>query len=40
VDDLLMSNDTVVGIRGHARAAARIEERARIVIGADVHSVA
>jgi 2-polyprenyl-6-methoxyphenol hydroxylase-like FAD-dependent oxidoreductase len=35
VDDILMSHDTVVGIRGHAKGTARIEERARIVIGAD-----
>ena len=35
VDDLLMSDDTVVGIRGHAKGTTPIEERARIVIGAD-----
>jgi 2-polyprenyl-6-methoxyphenol hydroxylase-like FAD-dependent oxidoreductase len=35
VDELLTSNGTVVGIRGHAKGGAAIEERARIVIGAD-----
>ena len=35
VDDLLMSSDTVVGVRGHAKGGAPIEERAGIVIGAD-----
>lgn len=35
VDDVLVDGDTVVGIRGHARAAQPVEERARIVIGAD-----
>jgi 2-polyprenyl-6-methoxyphenol hydroxylase-like FAD-dependent oxidoreductase len=35
VDDLLMSNDIVVGIRGHAKGRAPVEEQARIVIGAD-----
>jgi 2-polyprenyl-6-methoxyphenol hydroxylase-like FAD-dependent oxidoreductase len=35
VDELLVSGDTVVGIRGHGRSAQPIEERARIVIGAD-----
>ena len=35
VDELLMANDTVVGIRGHGRDGKAIEERARIVIGAD-----
>lgn len=35
VDDLLVSEDAVVGIRGHAKGAQPIEERARIVIGAD-----
>jgi 2-polyprenyl-6-methoxyphenol hydroxylase-like FAD-dependent oxidoreductase len=35
VDEVLMSGDAVAGIRGHARAGAPIEERARIVIGAD-----
>jgi flavin-dependent dehydrogenase len=35
VDDLVMSNDIVVGIRGHAKGTAPVEERGRIVIGAD-----
>ena len=35
VDELLITDDVVVGIRGHARGGTRIEERARIVIGAD-----
>src|SRR5688500_8696328 len=35
VDELLVEDDTVVGIRGHARGMTPIEERARIVIGAD-----
>jgi 2-polyprenyl-6-methoxyphenol hydroxylase-like FAD-dependent oxidoreductase len=39
VEDLLFDGDTVVGIRGHQRNGPTIEERARIVIGADgVHS--
>jgi 2-polyprenyl-6-methoxyphenol hydroxylase-like FAD-dependent oxidoreductase len=35
VDELLVDGGRVVGIRGHGREATRIEERARIVIGAD-----
>ena len=35
VDELLMADDTVIGIRGHAKGMKSIEERARIVIGAD-----
>jgi 2-polyprenyl-6-methoxyphenol hydroxylase-like FAD-dependent oxidoreductase len=35
VDQLLVTGDTVVGIRGHEKAGDPIEERARIVIGAD-----
>jgi flavin-dependent dehydrogenase len=35
VDDLVMSDGAVVGIRGHSRDTTRTEERARIVIGAD-----
>jgi 2-polyprenyl-6-methoxyphenol hydroxylase-like FAD-dependent oxidoreductase len=35
VDELLVEDDTVVGIRGHAKGMKSIEERARIVIGAD-----
>jgi 2-polyprenyl-6-methoxyphenol hydroxylase-like FAD-dependent oxidoreductase len=39
VDDLLASDDAVEGIRGHGNGTQPIEERARIVIGADgVHS--
>jgi 2-polyprenyl-6-methoxyphenol hydroxylase-like FAD-dependent oxidoreductase len=40
VESLLFDSDAVVGIRGHQRGGATIEERARIVIGADgIHSV-
>ena len=35
VDELLVADDTVIGIRGHAKGMKPIEERARIVIGAD-----
>jgi 2-polyprenyl-6-methoxyphenol hydroxylase-like FAD-dependent oxidoreductase len=35
VDGLLMANDTVVGIRGHGKGGRPVEERARVVIGAD-----
>jgi 2-polyprenyl-6-methoxyphenol hydroxylase-like FAD-dependent oxidoreductase len=35
VDELLVANDTVIGIRGHAKGMKPIEERARVVIGAD-----
>jgi 2-polyprenyl-6-methoxyphenol hydroxylase-like FAD-dependent oxidoreductase len=35
VDELLLRDDTVVGVRGHGRGAAPVEERARVVIGAD-----
>jgi 2-polyprenyl-6-methoxyphenol hydroxylase-like FAD-dependent oxidoreductase len=39
VETLLFEGDTVVGIRGHQRNGGPVEERARIVIGADgVHS--
>jgi len=39
VDDLLAPDDAVEGIRGHTNGTQPIEERARIVIGADgVHS--
>lgn len=39
VDELLFDGDRVAGIRGHGRDSQRVEERARIVIGADgVHS--
>jgi 2-polyprenyl-6-methoxyphenol hydroxylase-like FAD-dependent oxidoreductase len=35
VDDLLMTGDTVVGIRGHGNGSRSVEERARVIIGAD-----
>ena len=35
VDELIVEGDTVVGIRGRAKGANRVEERARVVIGAD-----
>ena len=35
VDELLVTDDTVVGVRGHGRDAKPVEERARVVIGAD-----
>ncbi len=35
VDELLVTDDTVVGVRGHGRDAKPVEERARMVIGAD-----
>jgi 2-polyprenyl-6-methoxyphenol hydroxylase-like FAD-dependent oxidoreductase len=35
VDELLVSAGAVIGVRGHRRGAAPVEERARIVIGAD-----
>jgi len=35
VDELLFEDDTVVGLRGHGKDAAPVEERARMVIGAD-----
>jgi flavin-dependent dehydrogenase len=35
VDELLVSDDTVIGIHGHAKGMKPVEERARIVIGAD-----
>jgi flavin-dependent dehydrogenase len=40
VDELLMTDGVVVGVRGHGRGGRPIEERARVVIGADgVNSV-
>ncbi len=40
VERLLFDGDTVVGIRGRQRNGATVEERARIVIGADgIHSL-
>jgi 2-polyprenyl-6-methoxyphenol hydroxylase-like FAD-dependent oxidoreductase len=39
VDELLVTDDTVVGVRGHGRDGKPVEEHGRIVIGADgVHS--
>jgi 2-polyprenyl-6-methoxyphenol hydroxylase-like FAD-dependent oxidoreductase len=39
VDELLMAGDAVVGVRGHGKGGTAVEERARVVIGADgVHS--
>ena len=35
VDDLLVEDGTVVGIRGHGPDGAPVEERARVVVGAD-----
>ena len=35
VDELLVTDDTVIGIRGRAKGGKPVEERARIVIGAD-----
>lgn len=35
LDDLLFEDEAVVGIRGHSERGAPIEERARVVIGAD-----
>jgi 2-polyprenyl-6-methoxyphenol hydroxylase-like FAD-dependent oxidoreductase len=35
VDELITAGDTVVGIRGRGRDSRRVEERARIVVGAD-----
>src|SRR5687768_8108201 len=35
VDELLIADETVIGIRGHAKGLNSVEERARIVIGAD-----
>ena len=35
VDDLLVTGDTVLGIRGHGRDKRTVEEHSRMVIGAD-----
>jgi flavin-dependent dehydrogenase len=35
VDDIVMDDDRVAGIRGHERAGAPVTERARVVVGAD-----
>ena len=40
VEDVVREGDTVVGIRGHRKGGEMVEERARVVVGADgVHSV-
>lgn len=40
VDDVLIRDDAVVGIRGHGRGSAAAEECGRVIVGADgVHSV-
>lgn len=40
VEDVVWEQDVVVGIRGHGKGGASVEERARVVIGADgMHSV-
>jgi 2-polyprenyl-6-methoxyphenol hydroxylase-like FAD-dependent oxidoreductase len=40
VESLLRDGDRVVGIKGHSRAAGSVEERARVVVGADgMHSL-
>jgi 2-polyprenyl-6-methoxyphenol hydroxylase-like FAD-dependent oxidoreductase len=39
VDEVLLDNDRVVGLRGHSRGGASVIEHARVVIGADgLHS--
>ena len=35
VDQLLVSGDAVVGVRGHGKGGTAVEERARVIIGAD-----
>jgi 2-polyprenyl-6-methoxyphenol hydroxylase-like FAD-dependent oxidoreductase len=35
VDELLVADETVIGIRGHTKGMTSIEERARVVIGAN-----
>ena len=35
VDELLMTGDTVAGVRGHGKGGTAVEERAHVVIGAD-----
>jgi 2-polyprenyl-6-methoxyphenol hydroxylase-like FAD-dependent oxidoreductase len=40
VDDVLVRDDAVVGIRGHGKGSAAVEERGRVIVGADgVHSL-
>ena len=38
VEDIFVEDSTVVGIRGHGDGGATVEERARVVIGADGHN--
>lgn len=38
VDEILIEDGTVIGIRGHADGGAEVVERARVVIGADGHN--
>lgn len=38
VDEVLIEDGTVVGVRGHADGRAAVVERARVVIGADGHN--
>jgi flavin-dependent dehydrogenase len=35
VEEVLVENDTVIGIRGHGEGGTPVVERARVVIGAD-----
>ena len=35
VDELPMTGNTVVGVRGHSKGGTAVEERARVIIGAD-----
>src|SRR5688572_10876690 len=35
VDELLMTDETIVGVRGHGKGGTAVEERARVIIGAD-----
>jgi flavin-dependent dehydrogenase len=35
VDELLMTDDTAVGIRGHGKSGTSVEERGRVIVGAD-----
>jgi 2-polyprenyl-6-methoxyphenol hydroxylase-like FAD-dependent oxidoreductase len=35
VEELLVADDTIIGIRGHSKGMRSVEERARIVVGAD-----
>lgn len=40
VDEVLIEDGTVVGIRGHAEGGSDVVERARVVVGADGHNSA